>query len=87
MQLIRRLLNKQLESILKKGKSILLLVPHQTGKTTLINQYKANLLLFVNEYPKAKKGYVVCQTSRNHFFSNKIEAISWKDLIKKLHNW
>ena len=29
--------------ILKRGKSVLLLGPRQTGKTTLVSQYKANL--------------------------------------------
>ncbi len=46
-----------------------------------------HLELFLNEYPNAKKGYVVCQISHNQVFSNKIEAISWKDLIKKLQDW
>ena len=46
-----------------------------------------HLDLFLKEYPKAKKGYVVCQTSKNQILSNNIEAISWKDLIKKLHDW
>ena len=46
-----------------------------------------HLELFLNEYPKAHKGYVVCQTSHNQILSDKIEAISWKDLIKKLRDW
>lgn len=46
-----------------------------------------HLELFLNEYPKAHKGYVVCQTSHNQVLSNKIEAISWKNLIKKLYDW
>ena len=46
-----------------------------------------HLELFLNEYPKAHRGYVVCQTSHNQILSDKIEAISWKDLIKKLHDW
>ena len=43
MKLIHRLLNKKLERTLKRGKSVLLLGPRQTGKTTLINKYKADL--------------------------------------------
>jgi uncharacterized protein len=46
-----------------------------------------HLELFLSEYPKAKKGYVVCQTSHNQVLSENIEAISWKDLIKKLNDW
>jgi len=46
-----------------------------------------HLELFLNEYPKAKKGYVVCQTPNNQLLSKKIEAISWKDLIKKINDW
>ena len=43
MKFLSRLLNKKIEKILKRGKSILLLGPRQTGKTTLINQYKADM--------------------------------------------
>lgn len=43
MNLIRRSLQEKLSRILKRGKSILLLGPRQTGKTTLISQYKADL--------------------------------------------
>ncbi|NGX52266.1 MAG: hypothetical protein KR126chlam5_00562 [Candidatus Anoxychlamydiales bacterium] len=46
-----------------------------------------HLELFLNEYPKANKGYIVCQVSHNQVLSNNIEAISWKDLTKKLNNW
>ena len=46
-----------------------------------------HLELFLNEYPKAHKGYVICQTTHNQLLSDKIEAISWKDLIKMLHDW
>jgi len=46
-----------------------------------------HLELFLNEYPKANKGYVICQTSNNQLLSKKIEAISWKDLIKKINDW
>ncbi|MCH9633473.1 MAG: hypothetical protein S4CHLAM7_01980 [Chlamydiae bacterium] len=38
-----RSLEKKLSRILKRGKSVLLLGPRQTGKTTLIGQYKADL--------------------------------------------
>lgn len=43
MRLVRRSLQEKLSQILKRGKSVLLLGPRQTGKTTLINQYKADL--------------------------------------------
>lgn len=43
MKLINRALEERLTRILKRGKSVLLLGPRQTGKTTLISQYKADL--------------------------------------------
>lgn len=46
-----------------------------------------HLELFLNEYPKAARGYVVCRVSHSQALSNKIEAISWKELIKKIHDW
>ena len=42
---------------------------------------------FLNAYPTARKGYVVCQTLRPQILAKNIEAISWKDLIKKLQEW
>lgn len=46
-----------------------------------------HLELFLREHPKISRGYVVCRVSHNQILSNKIEAISWKDLIKKLYDW
>ncbi|MCH9614469.1 MAG: hypothetical protein SP1CHLAM54_15710 [Chlamydiia bacterium] len=43
MKLIQRSLQEKLARTLKRGKSVLLLGPRQTGKTTLISQYKADL--------------------------------------------
>lgn len=43
MGLLQRSLQKKLSRILERGKSVLLLGPRQTGKTTLISQYKADL--------------------------------------------
>lgn len=42
MQYTHRLLEKKIHAVLKQGKSILLLGPRQTGKTTLINQMAAD---------------------------------------------
>lgn len=42
---LKRLLAKQIEQHLARGKSILLLGPRQTGKTTLINQFKPRLAI------------------------------------------
>jgi predicted AAA+ superfamily ATPase len=39
---IQRLLEKTLDHVIQRGKSILLLGPRQTGKTTLINQFQAD---------------------------------------------
>ncbi len=45
MQFINRHLEEKLSRTLKRGKSVLLLGPRQTGKTTLISQYHADLEL------------------------------------------
>ncbi|MBM3191370.1 MAG: ATP-binding protein [Chlamydiae bacterium] len=42
MQLIKRALKQRLTSILTRGKSVLLLGPRQTGKTTLLQEYGAD---------------------------------------------
>ncbi len=41
--MIERILKEKLNRILKRGKSVLLLGPRQTGKTTLIREYQADL--------------------------------------------
>lgn len=41
--LLPRLLDKKLKQILDRKKSVLLLGPRQTGKTTLITQYRADM--------------------------------------------
>lgn len=46
-----------------------------------------HLELFLNEYPQASKAYIVCQVSQPQSLSDKIEAISWKDLIDRLNQW
>ena len=43
MQLVKRSLKEKLAKALERGKSVLLLGPRQTGKTTLIQEYKADL--------------------------------------------
>lgn len=52
MAYILRLLQDKIEKIIKRGKSILLLGPRQTGKTTLIRKMN-------DTHPKIKK--LVCQ--------------------------
>jgi uncharacterized protein len=46
-----------------------------------------HLELFLNEYPHASKGYVVCRTETSQVLSKNILAISWKTLINELQNW
>lgn len=46
-----------------------------------------HLETFLNEYSEATKGYVVCQVSQPQMLSEKIEAISWLDLISRLEQW
>jgi len=43
MSLIQRALKEKLTSVVNRGKSVLLLGPRQTGKTTLLQDYKADL--------------------------------------------
>src|SRR5690349_18872913 len=40
---VKRILREKLAKVLERGKSVLLLGPRQTGKTTLIREYKADL--------------------------------------------
>ncbi len=43
MDLLPRAIGDKLSRLIKRGRSVLLLGPRQTGKTTLISQYKADL--------------------------------------------
>lgn len=43
MRLLERLIENKLSRVLKRGKSVMLLGPRQTGKTTLLSQYQADL--------------------------------------------
>ena len=45
-----------------------------------------HLALFLRDYPQAKKGFVICRCSTPQILGEGIEAISWKDLYKKLHS-
>jgi predicted AAA+ superfamily ATPase len=64
------------------------LLPIEVKWTNIPSRRDAkHLELFLSEYPKANRGYVVCQVSHSQILSNEIEAISWKDLIKKLYDW
>ena len=45
MRYIHRIIESPLSAILKKKKSILLLGPSQTGKTTLVNKLRADWVL------------------------------------------
>lgn len=56
MNLIQRTLKERLMEILKRGKSVLLLGPRQTGKTTLISGIKADLEITLL-ISKIRRGY------------------------------
>lgn len=43
--MIKRILSEKIEQVLKRGKSILLLGPRQTGKTTLVERFAADLTI------------------------------------------
>ena len=56
MKKVRRILKKKITKILSRGKSVMLLGPRQTGKTTLINEYKTDLsITFL--IPKIRRQY------------------------------
>lgn len=40
-----------------------------------------HLETFLDEYPEAKKGYIICRTSRSHRLSDRVDAIPWKNLM------
>ncbi|WP_194847070.1 ATP-binding protein [Candidatus Neptunochlamydia vexilliferae] len=44
-----------------------------------------HLSLFLQEYPEAKKGFVVCRAKNPQALEKNIEAISWKDLTTRLN--
>ena len=75
----------EVDWVLRRNDELLPIEVKWTDKPSLRDA--KHLELFLNEYPKTDKGYIVCQVSHNQVLSNNIEAISWKDLIKKLNNW
>ncbi|CCB90174.1 ATP-binding protein [Simkania negevensis] len=46
-----------------------------------------HLELFLKEYPAATQAYVVCQVAHPQQLSEKIEAISWRNLTQRLSSW
>jgi len=47
---------------------------------TPISKDARHLETFLNEYPQAKKGYVICQTPNPVEITHRITAISWKNI-------
>jgi len=45
-----------------------------------------SLHVFLDEYPQALKGYIVCQTLRSFQLTQRVEAVSWRDLHKIFEN-
>lgn len=56
MTFIPRKISKRISHVLERGKSILLLGPRQTGKTTLIKQLKADLFISLVK-PRMRQAY------------------------------
>jgi len=56
MQYIRRLLEDEIKKTIKRQKSILLLGPRQTGKSTLIKRLESNLFISLTD-PKTRQRY------------------------------
>ncbi len=51
------------------------------------NRDAKHLELFLHEYKIATRAYVVCRVSKPQTLSERIEAISWKNLMDKLNAW
>lgn len=73
MVYISRKLTPKLETLLKKGKSILLLGPRQTGKTTLLSKIKADLVISFIQ-PRVRLQYELDPSS----LADEIEHLSTK---------
>lgn len=56
MTFIKRKISERISHVLERGKSILLLGPRQTGKTTLIKQLKADLFISLVK-PRMRQAY------------------------------
>ena len=46
-----------------------------------------HLVLFMEDHPNVKKGYVICQTRVPQSLAKGIEAISWTSLFQALEDW
>jgi predicted AAA+ superfamily ATPase len=63
---IQRILENKILDILKRGKSVLLLGPRQTGKTTLINRIPADKsFTLANPQYRLRYENAFCVNSRN----------------------
>jgi len=67
-----RLLYGDLPGIVLSGRS--------EDQETDLSSYVTTYLVFLKEYPKAKRGYVVCRTLRRYALTERIEAIPWQEL-------
>ena len=79
MKYIRRFLEPRLHHHLSRGKSVLLLGPRQTGKSTLLSQFQADLSLsFI--IPAVRQRY----EKNLSLLTNEIEFLKKKNSAKKL---
>lgn len=95
MTYIPRFIEQNISATLNRGKSVLLLGPRQTGKTTLITHQiiievkwteKPNhtdakhLIKFMDEYPEAKQAFVICRTPHRYKITEQVMALPWQEL-------
>lgn len=84
MDYIPRALEPELCRQLSRRKSVLLLGPRQTGKTTLLARFAADLrvelLLPEVEYREATRGFLVCRAPRRTKLSERVTALPWQEI-------
>ncbi len=79
MKYVQRILEERIRHTLERGKSVLLLGARQTGKTTLINRFKHDLLVsFVQ--PDIRQRY----EKFPHLLKGEVEALSAAEAGKRL---
>lgn len=75
----------EVDWLLVKGQKLLPIEVKWTERPALRDA--KHLELFLKEHSSVKKAYVVCRVERPQLLSENVEAISWKDLHRKLATW
>lgn len=75
----------EVDWVISRGQDLLPIEVKWTDKGAIKDA--KHLELFLKEYPQAKKGYIVSQVAQPQLLSERVEAISWKDLYHRLNAW